>query len=87
MQADEYDEANAFINQMFLFGEIFKLFLFILAMIAICLNTRAYMYYAIIIFEDIVIESIMIAVSTVLYFRVEGNVITLILVIVTGILA
>ena len=72
---------------MFLFGEIFKVMLYILAMFAIYLNSKAYMYYVIIIFEDIVVETLMIIVACILYHTLEGDITTLILVIIAGVLA
>ena len=61
--------------------------LFILAMVAIYLNTKAYMYYAIIIFEDIVVETLMVTVAIILDYRIGISKATLIVVIITGVLS
>ena len=84
LDLETYDENSAFMNQMFLFGEIFQVMLFILAMIALCLRTRPAMYYMIIMFGDIVIESAMLTVATILYYRIAGSMFTLILVAFSG---
>ena len=80
LDLETYDENSAFMNQMFLFGEIFQVMLFILAMIALCLRTQPAMYYMIVMFADIVIETVMLTVASVLYYRVEGSMFTLLLV-------